>query len=200
MSIVDINGITQVLIEHFNTFISIFYSILIQSQLHVVVQLQFIPTQNALFRSACEVEISKRLHFAIVWHYCEGGGSGQGHVPPKFVQSAFFMKRALFVQANVAVNTILTPRRCPICEESSMFSLNRNLVKNVHCTLEFENLRKWIMLVILLWVYIYTRQAWKICLATVRIEPTTLGILAQCSASWATRSGRFEYVIFRNWV
>ena len=54
------------------------------------------------------------------------------------------------------------------------------------------------MLVMLLWVYIHTGQAWKICLATVGIEPTTFGILAQCSANWATRSGRFEYVIFRN--
>jgi hypothetical protein len=30
----------------------------------------------------------------------------------------------------------------------------------------------------LLWVYIHTGQAWKICLATVGIEPTTFGILA----------------------
>ena len=30
------------------------------------------------------------------------------------------------------------------------------------------------------------------------IEPTTFGILAQCCANRATRSGRFEYVIFRN--
>ena len=27
---------------------------------------------------------------------------------------------------------------------------------------------------------------------------TTFGILAQCSSNWATRSGRFQYVIFRN--
>jgi hypothetical protein len=32
------------------------------------------------------------------------------------------------------------------------------------------------MLVILLWVYIHTGQAWKICLSTVGIEPTTFGI------------------------
>ena len=38
----------------------------------------------------------------------------------------------------------------------------------------------------LLWVYIHTGQAWKICLATVGFEPTTFGILAQCSANWAT--------------
>jgi hypothetical protein len=30
--------------------------------------------------------------------------------------------------------------------------------------------------------------------------PTTFGILAQCSANWATWSGRFEHVIFWNWV
>jgi hypothetical protein len=30
-----------------------------------------------------------------------------------------------------------------------------------------------IMLVMLLWVYIHTEPAWKICLATVGIEPTT---------------------------
>jgi hypothetical protein len=39
------------------------------------------------------------------------------------------------------------------------------------------------MLVMLLWVYIHTGQAWKICLTTVGIEPTTFGILTQCSAS-----------------
>jgi hypothetical protein len=32
-----------------------------------------------------------------------------------------------------------------------------------------------IMLVMLLWVYIHTGQAWKICLTTVEIEPTTFG-------------------------
>ena len=31
-------------------------------------------------------------------------------------------------------------------------------------------------------------------------KPTTFGILAQCSANWATRSGRFEYMIFRDWA
>ena len=46
--------------------------------------------------------------------------------------------------------------------------------------------------VMLLWVYIHTRQTWKIYLATVGIEPTTFGLLAQCSANWATRSGQFE--------
>ena len=55
-----------------------------------------------------------------------------------------------------------------------------------------------IIFVMLLWVYIHTGRAWKICPATVGIEPTTFGILAQCSANWATWSGRFEYVIFRN--
>jgi hypothetical protein len=33
------------------------------------------------------------------------------------------------------------------------------------------------MLVMLLWVYIHTGQAWKICLTTVGIEPTTFGNL-----------------------
>ena len=47
------------------------------------------------------------------------------------------------------------------------------------------------------------RLAWKICLATVhgnRTYDLGFGILAQCSVNWATRSGRFEYAIFRNWV
>jgi hypothetical protein len=39
------------------------------------------------------------------------------------------------------------------------------------------------MFVMLLWVYIHTGQAWKICLATVGIESTTFGILAKCSAN-----------------
>ena len=53
-----------------------------------------------------------------------------------------------------------------------------------------------LLLVMLLLVYIHTGQAWKICLATAMgIEPTTFGILAQCSAHyWPTRSGRFELV------
>ena len=34
------------------------------------------------------------------------------------------------------------------------------------------------MYVLLLWVYIHTGQAWKICLATVGIEPTTFRMLA----------------------
>ena len=50
----------------------------------------------------------------------------------------------------------------------------------------------------LLWVHIHTGQAWKICPATAGFEPTTFGILAQCSSYWATRSGRFECAIFRN--
>ena len=38
---------------------------------------------------------------------------------------------------------------------------------------------RWIcMFVMLLWVYIHTGRAWKICPATVGIEPTTFGILA----------------------
>jgi hypothetical protein len=35
----------------------------------------------------------------------------------------------------------------------------------------------------ILWVYIHTGQAWKIYLATVGIEPTTFGILANCRQS-----------------
>ena len=36
------------------------------------------------------------------------------------------------------------------------------------------------------------RASWKVCLATVGIEPATFGVLVQCSANWATWSGRFE--------
>jgi hypothetical protein len=32
------------------------------------------------------------------------------------------------------------------------------------------------LFVMLLWVYIHTRQAWKICLATVGIKPTNHGV------------------------
>jgi hypothetical protein len=35
------------------------------------------------------------------------------------------------------------------------------------------------LFVMLLWVYIHTERAWKTCPATVGIEPTTFGILAQ---------------------
>ena len=38
------------------------------------------------------------------------------------------------------------------------------------------------MFVMLLKVYIHTGHAWEMCLTTVGIEPTTFGILAQCSA------------------
>jgi hypothetical protein len=38
------------------------------------------------------------------------------------------------------------------------------------------------MFVMLLWMYIHTGQAWKICLAKVGIEPTTFGILARVQA------------------
>ena len=30
--------------------------------------------------------------------------------------------------------------------------------------------------------------------------PTTFRMLAQCSINWAKQSGRFEYVIFKNWA
>ena len=39
--------------------------------------------------------------------------------------------------------------------------------------------------------------SWKISLTTVRIELASIGLLVQCSTNWATRSRRFEYVIFR---
>jgi hypothetical protein len=42
----------------------------------------------------------------------------------------------------------------------------------------------YVVSVMLLWVCIHTGQAWKICLATVGIKPTTLRILA----NWATGS------------
>jgi hypothetical protein len=46
----------------------------------------------------------------------------------------------------------------------------------------------------LLWVYIHTGQAWKICLATVGIEPKTFGILAQiCSVNWK-KSWLLDYI------
>jgi hypothetical protein len=41
-----------------------------------------------------------------------------------------------------------------------------------------------LMLVMLLWVYIHTGQAWKICLTTVGFEPTTFGTLAQACPVW----------------
>ena len=59
---------------------------------------------------------------------------------------------------------------------------------------------EYIMFVMLLWVYIYTGHAWKICLATVGIEPTTFGILAQCSTNWATRSGQLIAQLAEHWA
>ena len=46
------------------------------------------------------------------------------------------MKSALFVQANVAVNTILTLKVPYLLGKFDV--LKRNLVKDVHCTLQFE--------------------------------------------------------------
>jgi hypothetical protein len=43
----------------------------------------------------------------------------------------------------------------------------------------------------LLWVYIHTGQAWKICLATVGFEPTTFGILAQSNITQASYSPEY---------
>ena len=42
---------------------------------------------------------------------------------------------------------------------------------------------QWFWSCILRW----SRADWKVCLTTAGIEPTTLGIIAQCSATWATR-------------
>ena len=42
--------------------------------------------------------------------------------------------------------------------------------------------------VMLLWVYIHTGQAWKICLATVGIEPMTFGI----PLGWYSKGCRFD--------
>jgi hypothetical protein len=39
------------------------------------------------------------------------------------------------------------------------------------------------MFFMLLWVYIHTGQAWKICLAMAGIKPMTFGMVAQCSAN-----------------
>ena len=70
-----------------------------------------------------------------------GTWGNRGHVPSQIFQrakSAFFvheMKSALFVQTNVAVNTILT-RRCPFCFRN-FDVFKTNLVKNVHCALQF---------------------------------------------------------------
>jgi hypothetical protein len=48
------------------------------------------------------------------------------------------------------------------------------------------------MLVVLLWVYIHTGQAWKICLTTVGIEPTTFGILAHYIYLYIYVAGKFK--------
>jgi hypothetical protein len=53
------------------------------------------------------------------------GTGGGGTCPPNFFKGLkepfFAMKSALFVQANVAVNTKLTDQRCPFCLEISKF-------------------------------------------------------------------------------
>jgi hypothetical protein len=53
----------------------------------------------------------------------------------------------------------------------------------------------------LLWVYIHTGQAWKICLTTVGIEPTTFGILVECGYTLRVTSQASyspEYVHYTN--
>jgi hypothetical protein len=72
----------------------------------------------------------------------------------------------------------LSVRVCDISEQNLVPSISM-LSNNNH---DFSVL-VWctqvnMMLVMLLWVYIHTGQAWKICLTTVGIEPTTFGILA----------------------
>jgi hypothetical protein len=57
-----------------------------------------------------------------------------------------------------------------------------------------------LMLVMLLWVYIHTGQAWKICLTTVGFEPTTFGTLAQACPVWIyTAQSNITSIIF-TWV
>jgi hypothetical protein len=43
-------------------------------------------------------------------------------------------------------------------------------------------------------MYIHTGQAWKICLATVRMEPTTFGIPAQSSFGIYTHKTKRDFV------
>ena len=89
---------------------------------------------------ASEITSSQHMHAPFTKQGCRNRGWHMGLLPPppaNFFKVLFFvMKGALFVQANVAVNTILTSR-CP-CEEICF-------KKKVHCTLEFENLRKCII-------------------------------------------------------
>ena len=47
-------------------------------------------------------------------------------------------------------------------------------------------------------VYIHIGHVEKYALATVKVESTSFGMLAQCSVNLSAPSGTFEYVIFKN--
>ena len=109
-----------------------------------------------------------------------------------------------FNMADITMNTICRMNcywKITIIYRIQIICNNRLSTLGMHCQKWCVNLhrilRKYhlhvmtcyhMMYVMLLWVYIHTGQAWKIFLATVGIEPTTFGIIAQWSANWATQS------------